>query len=160
MKVEEVMSRELRACAPEDDLGRAAIEMWRGDCGMLPVVWAGRVVGVVTDRDICMGLALKGCAPAERRVREVMSGEVYSCVPEDDLGDALELMASRRVRRLPVLEGDRLVGVLSMNDVLLNAEHRGHPPAREILAALRAICTPRHELPSAAPAPAGRPAAA
>ena len=142
MKVQDVMSRELRTCAPDDDLGKAAIEMWQGDCGILPVVWADRVVGMITDRDICMGLALKGCRPGERRVRDVMSREVYSCIPDDDLGDALETMASRRVRRLPVVDGDAIVGMVSMNDVLVHAEERGHPPTRQILATLRAICTP------------------
>lgn len=143
MKVDDVMSREVRTCTPEDDLGRAAIEMWNGDCGVLPVVWGGRVVGMVTDRDICMGLAFEGRRPGERRVREVMSHDVWSCVGDDDLSDALETMASRRVRRLPVLDGDRLVGMISMNDVLTHTEGRSHPPTREILAALRAICQPR-----------------
>jgi len=142
MKVQDVMSREVLACGPDDDLGRAALTMWKGDCGVLPVVWGGRLVGVVTDRDICMGLALEGARPSERRVREVMSREVYSCIPDDDLGDALETMASRRVRRLPVVDGDRLVGIVSMNDIVVHAEERGHPPVRQILATLRGICRP------------------
>jgi CBS domain-containing protein len=153
MKVRDVMTRELRRCTPEDDLGRAAIQMWQGDCGILPVMWGGRVVGVVTDRDICMGLALKNCHPSERSVREVMSREVYSCVPDDDLADALETMADRRVRRLPVLDGEELVGMVSMNDIVVQTEGRSHPPTREILAALRAICRPRPEPVGVAPTP-------
>jgi signal-transduction protein with cAMP-binding, CBS, and nucleotidyltransferase domain len=98
---------------------------------------------VVTDRDICMGLALSGRRPAERQVQEVMSKEVFACTPDDDVGDALEIMGSRRIRRLPVVDGDRLVGVLSMNDILTRSGVRGQPPAREILAALRGICRPR-----------------
>jgi len=143
MKVHDVMTREVRTCGPDDELGRAAMQMWEGDCGVLPVVWGGRVVGMVTDRDICMGLALKGCRPSERRVREVMSRDVWSCIGDDDLADALETMASRRVRRLPVLDGERLVGMISMNDVVTKTEGRAHPPTREILAALRAVCQPQ-----------------
>lgn len=142
MTVEDVMSRDVLSCGPDDDLGVAALKMWNGDCGVLPVVWGGRLVGMITDRDICMGLALEGARPKERRVREVMSQEVYSCIPDDEIGDALETMASRRVRRLPVVDGDELVGVVSMNDIVVHAEDRGHPPVRQILAALRAICAP------------------
>jgi len=156
MKVHDVMSREVRTCGPDDDLGRAAIEMWEGDCGVLPVVWGGRVVGMVTDRDVCMGLALKGCRPCDRKVREVMSRDVWSCIEDDDLSDALETMASRHVRRLPVLDGDELVGIVSMNDVLTRTEGRAHPPTREILATLRAICQPR---PAKAAPKAARPVA-
>jgi CBS domain-containing protein len=147
MKVHDVMTREVRTCGPDDDLGRAAIEMWEGDCGVLPVVRGGRVVGMVTDRDICMGLALEDCRPRDRKVREVMSGDVWSCIGDDDLADALETMASRRVRRLPVMDGDRLVGMISMNDVLTHTEGRAHPPTREILSTLRAICQPRRRKP-------------
>lgn len=143
MLVHELMTKNPRTCGPDDDLGKAAIEMWQGDCGMLPVLRGDRVVGVVTDRDICMGLALSGRRPAERQVQEVMSKEVYACTPDDDVGDALEIMGSRRIRRLPVVDGDRLVGVLSMNDILTRSGVRGQPPAREILAALRGICRPR-----------------
>lgn len=145
MKVADVMSRKVRTCTPEDDLGQAALEMWNGDCGILPVVRGGRVVGVVTDRDICMGVALSGHRPTERRVSEVMSKEIYSCVSDDDLGDALETMALRQVRRLPVIDGDQLVGILSMNDVVTRARRPGHPSGPEVLAALRAICAPHRE---------------
>jgi CBS domain-containing protein len=143
MKVENVMSRDVVSCGPDEALGQAAMRMWNADCGMLPVMWGGRLIGVVTDRDICMGLALEGARPSERRVREVMSKEVCSCIPDDDLGDALETMASRRVRRLPVVDGDELVGVVSMNDIVVHAEERGHPPTRQILSTLRAICMPQ-----------------
>jgi CBS domain-containing protein len=143
MKVEDVMGLTPRTCEPDDDLGRASIEMWHGDCGMLPVVWSERVVGVVTDRDICMGLALEGCAPGQRRVRDVMSREVHVCAPGDDLSAALTLMARRKVHRLPVVDGDRLVGVLSMSDVLRHLDEPGHPQAREVVTALRAITAPR-----------------
>jgi len=152
MNVGDVMSRDVLSCGPDDDLGVAAMKMWNGDCGVLPVLWGGRLVGMITDRDICMGLAIEGARPKERRVREVMSQEVYSCIPDDEIGDALETMASRRVRRLPVVDGDELVGVISMNDIVVHSEDRGHPPVRQILAALRAICAPRRERRKAEPA--------
>jgi len=153
MKVENVMSREVLSCGPDDDLGDAAMKMWRGDCGVLPVVWADRLVGMVTDRDVCMGLAFGGARPSERRVRDVMSPEVYACVTGNDLADALQIMANRRVRRLPVLDGDQLVGVVSLSDIVLHAEDRGHPPLRQILSALRDVSTPHHEIGRAPVAP-------
>jgi CBS domain-containing protein len=146
MKVGDVMSRDVRSCAPDDDLGRAAAQMWEADCGILPVVRGRRVVGVVTDRDICMGLTMKGCRPADRTVAEVMSREVYSCVSNDEVGDALETMAERRVRRLPVIDGETLVGIVSMNDIVTHCERHGRPSAREVVAALKSICAPRRVL--------------
>lgn len=139
MKVRDAMTAEVRSCSPEDDLAKAAIEMWNGDCGMVPVVWAGEVIGVLTDRDICMAVALGGARPQDRKVREVMRREVFGCGPDDDLGDALETMATRRVRRLPVIDGDELAGMISMSDIVLHAGAHGGPSAREIVEALRAI---------------------
>lgn len=162
MKVGEVMSRELRTCAPEDDLGKAAAQMWEGDCGILPVVRGRRVVGVVTDRDICMGLTMKGCRPVDRSVAEIMSREVYSCVSNDEVGDALETMADRRVRRLPVVDGEDLVGIVSMNDIVTHCERHGRPSAREVVAAMKSICMSPKALPTPAAEriPTRRPTAA
>ena len=132
MQVHELMSKDPRTCGPDDDLGKAAIEMWQGDCGMLPVLRGDRVIGVVTDRDICMGLALSGRRPAERQVQEVMSKEVFACTPDDDVGDALEIMGSRRIRRLPVVDGS-LTGWLDVLTQLARVPATrvvpGHGPA-------------------------------
>lgn len=158
MRVSDLMSREPLTCAPGDDLGHAAMLMWRGDCGILPVVEDGRVVGLVTDRDICMGLALAGARPRDRQVGEVMSRAVAACAPDDALESALATMATHRVRRLPVLAEGRLAGMLSLHDVVLQCPTRGKPSPSEVLATLAAICLP-HRGTAAAPVGVAKPAA-
>lgn len=149
VRVKEIMTRECKACDPSDSLASAAIRMWEADCGILPVIESGHVVGVITDRDICMALALKGCRPGESSVFEVMSGEVWSCAPETDVTVALALMGQRRVRRLPVLENGRLAGMLSINDVV-NCAGENEALRQPILAALENLCA--HRTLPAAPA--------
>jgi CBS domain-containing protein len=117
----------VKACAPGASLSEAAALMWENDCGVLPVVGeGGRVVGMITDRDICFGAATKNRAPSGITVGEVMTGRVFACGPEDDIHDALKTMRHERVRRLPVVgEDGALEGVLSMDDVVLRAEEDG-----------------------------------
>ncbi len=120
-QVKDMMTVAPATCRSDDDLSTAASRMWEADCGMLPVVDDGSLIGVVTDRDICMGVALSGRRPAETRVSEVASRGVWSCSPDDEVVDALAAMARHQVRRLPVIDGDRLIGVLALNDVVICA---------------------------------------
>jgi len=145
MLVESLMTRDVESARPESTLAEAAAVMWRRDCGVVPVVEeGGGVVGVITDRDICMALSIRGQRAAEVRVAEVMSRGVESCTPVDDLGEALEAMARRQVRRLPVVDSrGRLVGLLSLNDVIRRTRKgKGgkRVSRRAALAALRAVC--------------------
>jgi CBS domain-containing protein len=149
MRVVEIMMGTPYFCRPETNLGSATELMWTGNCGFLPVVGSeGKVVGVITDRDICIALGTRGRPPGEVTVADVMSRKVYSCAPEDDVRAALGTMREGRVRRLPVVakEGS-LVGVISMDDVLLRAEGSAQPGAvssEEVVSAFRAINT--HQL--------------
>jgi CBS domain-containing protein len=124
MKVVDMMMGTPYFCRPESNLGEATELMWKGNCGFLPVVGSeGKVVGVVTDRDICIALGTRGRPSGEVAVADVMSKEVFSCAPEDDVRIALAAMREGRVRRLPVISKEgALVGVISMDDVLLRAE--------------------------------------
>ena len=121
MLVESLMTHNPEACRPEANLAEAAAIMWRRDCGVVPVTdGEGSVVGVITDRDICMALAMGGRLASEVSVGEVMARGVETCTPVDDVREALELMRSRQLRRLPVINsGGKLVGILSMGDVVL-----------------------------------------
>lgn len=147
MLVERLMTRDVEACRPESLLSEAAAIMWRRDCGVVPVVDAERhVVGVVTDRDICIALATRPRVASEVRVGEVMSRPVHTCTEVDDLSEALELMRRERVRRLPVLDGgDKLAGILSLNDVILHSDRgksKKHVSHRETMLTLKAVSTP------------------
>jgi CBS domain-containing protein len=147
MLVESLMTREVEASRPESTLADAAAVMWRRDCGVVPVTdEEGRVVGVVTDRDICMALSMRGERAGEVRVAEVMARDVEVCTPVDDVREALEAMARRQVRRLPVVDSrGRLVGLLSINDIIRHtrkAKSKKRVSRRATLAALRAVCAP------------------
>jgi predicted transcriptional regulator len=98
--------------------------MWENDCGVLPVVSEeGEVVGLITDRDICMAAALKGEPLANISVEDTTTGRVFACEPDDDVRTALETMQENRVRRLPVVSADGMLqGLLSLNDIVLKAE--------------------------------------
>lgn len=153
MKVKEIMTVDPKACTTTTNLAEAASFMWDHDCGILPVVGdGGRVVGLITDRDICIGGATKNGNLSSIAVEEIMTGKVYSCAPEDDLRKALKTMQERKVRRLPVVAPDgTLEGILSINDITLNAkETRGtripDVSFRAVVQTYKAICA--HTLPA------------
>lgn len=148
MRVLDIMMGTPYYCRPETNLGSATELMWTGNCGFLPVLGAnGEVVGVITDRDVCIALGTRHLAPGNVVVGEVMSTNVYSCAPEDDVHFALGAMKAGRVRRLPVIAKDgTLVGVISMDDVLLRAEATNvtkpdEISALEVVEAFRSINT-------------------
>ena len=148
MKVQDVMTYDVQTCRPETNLTDAAMRMWRGDCGILPVIADGqKVVGVITDRDICIAAATKHRDPANIRVKEVMSGKVYGCSCDTDIHEALKIMQQKQVRRLPIIsaEDGRLQGILSMNDLALkaSAERKADLSAEDVENTLRAICAHR-----------------
>jgi len=124
MKVKDVMTPEAKTCWITESLADAAKLMWENDCGVLPVIKDGRkVVGLITDRDICMATAMQGRNPSSISVEEVMTGKVYAAAPEDDIHRALKTMQEHRVRRLPVLDAEgELKGILSFNDIALKAK--------------------------------------
>lgn len=164
MKAQQWMNRNVRTCRPESSMNDAARLMWEGDCGILPVVGEdGRVLGTITDRDMCMSAYLSGKALRELRVAEAMAHEVFSCRPEDTLEDVIRVMADHQVRRLPVLDAQgALVGILSLNDLVRRRMSLPDGPERARLAtrlveAQASICetrarTPRAVVPSEAEA--------
>ena len=152
MKVQDVMTYDVRTCSPETNLSAAAMQMWRGDFGVMPVVAGGKVVGMITDRDICIAAATKHRDPANIRVKEVISGQVYGCSPDTDIHEALKIMQQKQVRRLPIMsaEDGRLAGILSMNDVALKEQGgaKAELSAEDVETTMRGICAHR-ELPLA-----------
>ena len=134
MKVKEVMSTNPKVCTLGDNLSAAAGLMWEHDCGILPVVAeGGKVVGLITDRDICMAANLKNERLSNLAVEDVISGDVYACKPEENIRSALKIMQENRVRRLPVIATDgTLQGILSMNDLVLKADEPKEKKAPEL----------------------------
>jgi len=157
MKVREVMCANATVCTLTDNLSAAAGLMWQNDCGILPVVAeGGKVVGLITDRDICMAANLNNRNLWNIAVEEVISGRVFACKPEDEIHSALKTMQEKKVRRLPVVAADgTLAGILSMNDVVLKAEEAGEKKSSElsygdVVNTYRSIC--QHRLPMQAQA--------
>lgn len=113
------MTHDPQTCGPEDDLATAANVMWDLDCGCVPVVGEGRrIIGMVTDRDACMAALLNGRPLHELRVGAVMSKDIATCKPTDELHVAQAVMRMKRVRRLPVVDAEsRVVGILSLHDI-------------------------------------------
>ena len=151
MKVKDIMTCEAKVCDLNASLAHAAQTMWDTDCGVLPVVKDGKeIVGLITDRDICMAMAMRDCKPADVSAEKVISGAVYSVSPEDDIHKALEIMQEHKVRRLPVVnpEGE-LEGMLSLNDVVLKAEEAKNKASQltyaDVVNTYKAICA--HPLP-------------
>jgi CBS domain-containing protein len=145
MKVLEIMTTNVAACRPESNLAAVAAEMFHRDCGCMPVIGAdGHLAGMITDRDIAIGVATRDRTADRIEVREVMSGDVVACGPDDNVKDALETMRSRKVRRLPVIDAQgHLHGILSMNDVVRRAGDKTEvASARDVLATFQGICSP------------------
>jgi CBS domain-containing protein len=119
MKVMDAMTRNVAACSQDDSLNRAAQLMWEADCGCIPVLDAsGDVRGIITDRDVCMAAYTQGLSLQQIPVRRAMSTVVHTCGPEDTIESALALMRRNKVRRVPVTDGVRPVGMLSLSDVM------------------------------------------
>ena len=134
MNVEKLMTKEVKSCSADATTADAARIMWEHDCGFVPVVDASdRLVGVVTDRDICMASYLKTRTLNEIGVREVMATELYTCQPEDSIRTAENVMRRAQVRRLPVTSAsNRLVGILSLNDIAREAERERAASSPEV----------------------------
>ena len=123
-KVRDAMTPGVRSVSPSDSLTDAAVAMRDEDVGSLPVVAGDRVVGIVTDRDIVVRAVAERADPQTLVVGDVSSGELVTVQPDENLDEALELMARHRVRRLPVVENGRLVGVVAQADVALEAKEK------------------------------------
>jgi CBS domain-containing protein len=119
--VSELMTKKVSFVRAHDSLSVAAKMMWDGDCGVVPVLEAGgeRVVGMITDRDICMATFMRDRPPSGIAVAEVMSRGLFSCTPEDSIEAAESLMRDKQIRRLPVLDASgALAGILSLADLV------------------------------------------
>lgn len=124
-KISEVMTARPRAVEPQTPVREVAQLMESEDVGSLPVVQGARLVGVVTDRDIALRVVARGLDPEATPVGDIASTDLVTLTPDDDLDDALTLMAREKVRRLPiVVREDELVGVVSQADIARVAKEK------------------------------------
>jgi CBS domain-containing protein len=118
------MTSNVRAAASTDSLADAAQMMKEEDVGSLPVVEDDRLIGILTDRDIIVRAVAERVDPQSISVGDVASRELVTVEPDQDLDEALSLMARHRVRRLPVVADGRLVGILAQADVAIEAKEK------------------------------------
>ena len=123
-QVRELMTKDPRTVQPDASVVDAARLMRDEDTGIVPITEGGdRLAGVITDRDIAIGVVAGGKDPTSTKVTQIASKNLVTVDPQQDLDEALRLMAEHQVRRLPVVEEDgRLVGILAQADVARHSD--------------------------------------
>jgi len=141
MKVKDIMSHPPCSCSLNTNVSDAGALMQKHHCGVLPVLSLhGVLVGMVTDRDLCLATAARRRSATAVAVHEAMTTRLVTCRPDDDVKDALESMATSGVRRLPVVDDrGRLAGLLSIDDVIVAGEAQEGVTDTEIVETLRMI---------------------
>lgn len=120
--IQEVMTRDVQTISTQDSVQRAAQLMDELNVGAIPVVDDGRLVGMITDRDITVRSVAVGQDPAGTRVNDVMSTDVRTCTADQGVEDVLAQMADVQIRRVPVVDGNgRVIGIVSLGDVVTKA---------------------------------------
>ncbi|EDL64723.1 CBS domain protein [Bacillus sp. SG-1] len=116
MIVKEIMSRNVETCTLLDNVYEVAVKMKENDVGGIPIVDGDHLVGMITDRDIVVrGVAEKH--PGSSKVEEVMSDELVTVGADTTIDEAASLMSRHQIRRLPVVDGQKLIGIVSLGDL-------------------------------------------
>ncbi len=146
MRVKQIMTPDPARCTPDASVQEAAVLMRDNDCGSIPVVdntSSNKLVGTVTDRDLAVRALAEGKGP-ETRVRDVMTPDPITSVPEDEVEDLRQVMVEQQVRRVPVVDIDgKLVGIVAQADI---AREEGAASDREVGRIVEAISEPRSDL--------------
>lgn len=146
MRVKQIMTPDPARCTPDTTAQDVAALMLENDCGSIPVVesaGSNKLIGTVTDRDLAIRGLAAGKGP-ETPVRELMTPDPVTCVPEDEVEDLREVMVRQQVRRVPVVDADGLlVGIVAQADI---AREEGAASDREVGRIVEAISEPRSNL--------------
>ena len=125
MKIKEIMTTDVETCMPESTLQEVASKMREINVGSIPICEDGRLVGIVTDRDIVIrGLAEQ--IPSDAPVSEILSAEVITGTEDLTVEEAAELMASHKIRRLPIVAGNQVIGIVSLGDLAIRDVSANH----------------------------------
>ena len=142
MLVKQLMTANVSSCRQDNNLAEIAAIMWNDRCGAMPILdGSGRVMGIITDRDICIALGTRNLKASDVLARDVSPPGFFSCRPDDDAQVALRTMATEEVGRLLVVdEASQLVGIISIDDIIFRAGGgRSGLSDREIIETLRAM---------------------
>lgn len=119
MKVRDLMTTNVACVRPNDSVTEAAQLMNKYDIGSVPVCENNGIVGIITDRDIIVRNIAERRNPEITQVRDVMTQDVFTASPEMDIDDVSDIMASHQVRRLPVIENNKIVGIIALADIAI-----------------------------------------
>lgn len=118
-RIRDIMTDEIECCSLLDNVYEVAVKMKELDVGAIPIVDEEKLIGMITDRDIVVrGVAEK--KPGSTKVEEIMSDCLYTISPDANVNEGAQLMAKHQIRRLPVVEGDSLIGIVSLGDFATN----------------------------------------
>ncbi len=142
------MTNDVGFCLLTDDLTKAAGVMRQRDCGIVPILDAEkRVVGVITDRDVCIAVASRDCKPSEIKVEELCRENIIVCEPNEKINDVLKKMRKNQIKRLPVTsQSGELVGIISITDILSTTsknKSKNKKLRKKIISTLMEIGKPR-----------------
>ena len=154
MKVEQLMTSDVKSCREYNTLNTAAQVMWDHDIGCVPIVdQENRVVGMLTDRDVCMSAYLQGAPLRAASVTSAMSKEVCLCRSDDDIASVERLMQEKQIHRVPVVDAEgRLAGIISLNDIAREASRESETKTprevgdAEVTSTIASVCAPRHRI--------------
>jgi CBS domain-containing protein len=153
MKISSLMTPDPITCGPSTNLAEAAALMLQGDCGILPVVDNGRILGVVTDRDLFIALGTRDLKASAISVGDVIKGTPLTCGPDDDVDTVLAIMKEHFIRRVPVTGfGGTVLGIVSMNDMVRAVGERKAVHGASVIHTLQSICEHHHPAPRIAAA--------
>lgn len=122
MKVREIMTTELVMVSPSTSVAHAARLMRDANIGSVLVTDADRLVGILTDRDVTIRVVAEGTDTNKAQVGNFMTRELFTGMPDWDVEDAVDIMGEEQIRRLPILENGKLVGILALGDVAVEPE--------------------------------------
>ncbi|MHC6181152.1 CBS domain-containing protein [Clostridium sp. JNZ X4-2] len=120
MKVKDIMTKSVISLKADDTIERAAEIMEQNNIGAVPVCEGNKIIGIITDRDIAIRSGVKGESYNSRTVRDIMSSNPVTASPDMDLRDASRIMSERQIRRIPIIENESIVGIVSLGDLATN----------------------------------------
>lgn len=122
MKVKEIMTKNVVSVNSEDNVKRAAEIMEKYDVGSVPVCQGEKLLGILTDRDIALRSVSTGENNMVQKVRDIMSSNPVFATPDMDVREASKIMSDRQIRRLPIVENNNLIGIISLGDIAVEPD--------------------------------------
>ena len=122
--LQEIMSKNVATITPQQSVAEAAQIMSQHNIGSVPVVQNGQCVGIVTDRDITLRAAAKGVDSTTTKIESIMSKNVVTATPQMDVHEASKLMADKQIRRLPIVENNKLTGIIAIGDIAVENRYQ------------------------------------